>query len=81
MSEIINVHDPINGTFVIRQNLCIGCTLCELICPWGSAHEDPNNPGKWMIDQDGPNKCTGCSACTYECPMIRPDAIVPSWEA
>jgi heterodisulfide reductase subunit A len=49
-------------TAVVDQDLCIGCGLCEEICPYGAPKI-----------QDGKSKilevlCRGCGSCAAECP-------------
>jgi len=49
-------------TAVVNTDLCIGCGLCEEICPYG-AH----------VIKEGKSKtiealCRGCGACAAECP-------------
>jgi heterodisulfide reductase subunit A len=49
-------------TAVVDEDLCIGCGLCEEICPYGAPKV-----------QDGKSKvlevlCRGCGSCAAECP-------------
>ena len=53
-----------NGTYLIDQDLCIGCSECIDECP----------RGVMMLHQDSevPIKCTACGECAEICPC---DAI------
>jgi len=58
-----NSHDP--GK-VVRANCragCIGCAICQKVCPEGAIVMD-NNLAK--IDY---GKCAGCMACVNKCPV------------
>jgi heterodisulfide reductase subunit A len=49
-------------TAVVDEDQCIGCGLCEEICPYGAPKV-----------QDGKSKilevlCRGCGSCAAECP-------------
>jgi len=50
-------------TAVIDEELCIGCGLCEEICPYG-AHKVVE--GKSTVIEA---LCRGCGACAVECPQ------------
>jgi len=50
-------------TAVVEEELCIGCGLCEEICPYG-AHKVVE--GKSTVIEA---LCRGCGACAVECPQ------------
>jgi len=50
-------------TSVVDEELCIGCGLCEEICPYG-AHKVVE--GKSTVIEA---LCRGCGACAVECPQ------------
>jgi heterodisulfide reductase subunit A len=52
--------DAITG--VVDEDLCIGCGLCEEICPYGAPKIDE---GKSKIREI---LCRGCGSCAAECP-------------
>jgi heterodisulfide reductase subunit A len=49
-------------TSVVNEDLCIGCGLCEEICPYG-AHYIEEGKSKTVEAL-----CRGCGACAAECP-------------
>jgi heterodisulfide reductase subunit A len=49
-------------TAVVDENLCIGCGLCEEICPYGAPKIDE---GKSKVREI---LCRGCGSCAAECP-------------
>jgi heterodisulfide reductase subunit A len=49
-------------TAVVNEDLCIGCGLCEEICPYG-AHSIEEGKSKTIEAL-----CRGCGACAAECP-------------
>jgi heterodisulfide reductase subunit A len=52
--------DAITG--VVNEDLCIGCGLCEEICPYGAPKVEE---GKSKIREI---LCRGCGSCAAECP-------------
>lgn len=50
--------------FNVDKNLCIGCGLCETVCPTGNITFE-NNRLIWRHD----NSCTCCLACYHHCPQ------------
>ncbi len=46
---------------IVNPEMCIGCGICQEICPTGSITVD----GVAMIDQ---SHCIGCGHCVSECP-------------
>jgi heterodisulfide reductase subunit A len=49
-------------TAIVDEELCIGCGLCEEICPYG-AHQIVESKSKTIEAL-----CRGCGACAAECP-------------
>jgi heterodisulfide reductase subunit A len=49
-------------TAVVDEDLCIGCGLCEEICPYGAPKIEE---GKSKILEI---LCRGCGSCAAECP-------------
>jgi len=49
-------------TAVVDEDLCIGCGLCEELCPYGAPKVEE---GKSKIIEA---LCRGCGACAAECP-------------
>jgi len=54
----------------IDPEICIGCGMCELVCPEGCVYNSgkKNSSGKEVraIDYD---YCKGCGLCAAECPV------------
>lgn len=51
------------NTLKLDQGRCVGCGMCELVCPHGVLALDQ---GKAVIqDRDG---CMECGACSLNCP-------------
>jgi len=49
-------------TAVVDEDLCIGCGLCEELCPYGAPRVEE---GKSKVIEA---LCKGCGACAAECP-------------
>jgi Fe-S-cluster-containing hydrogenase component 2 len=55
--------DPATGAKVVIEDLCIGCHLCTIACPFGTAFTLPQS-GKAAKC----NLCGGQPACAVACP-------------
>lgn len=55
------------STLVFREDKCVGCTLCTVVCPHGVFEMRDSKAA--VVDLDG---CMECGACVKNCPV---DAI------
>ncbi len=53
---------PLRHIVVVDANQCIGCGLCETVCPVGAV--SVNNTA--FVD---PMRCMGCGRCAAKCPQ------------
>ena len=60
--------DPATGAKVVMEELCIGCHLCTIACPFGTVYTLPKTDKASKC-----NLCGGNPACVVACPT---DAIV-----
>jgi len=57
-------------SYFILQDKCIGCTLCQRVCPTDAIAGELKKPETFEIIQD---KCIKCDACRGKC---KPQAII-----
>lgn len=71
------------STLTLDQDTCIGCGLCEVVCPHGVLVVEEKKA--LLVDHDG---CMECGACAKNCPVkaiqVTPGvgcaaAIINSW--
>ena len=62
--------DPETGAKIVHDNLCVGCKVCTIACPFGAVNYNAST-GKVIKC----NLCGGDPACAIACPT---DAIVYS---
>jgi NADPH-dependent glutamate synthase beta subunit-like oxidoreductase/Pyruvate/2-oxoacid:ferredoxin oxidoreductase delta subunit len=48
---------------VVDENLCVGCNVCAVVCPFGAVKKDENEIAR--INED---LCKGCGICAARCP-------------
>jgi 2-oxoacid:acceptor oxidoreductase delta subunit (pyruvate/2-ketoisovalerate family) len=48
---------------VVDENLCTGCNVCAVVCPYGAIKKDEN--GVAQVNED---LCKGCGICAARCP-------------
>ena len=53
---------------VVNQDKCIGCGLCETICPYGAIHV-VQVPGEGFKAENISALCKGCGVCAAACPQ------------
>jgi ferredoxin len=51
-------------TLQLDKDVCVGCGMCELVCPHGVF--EMNAKKARVIDRDG---CMECGACATNCPV------------
>ncbi len=55
-------------TAEVDEELCIGCGLCESLCPYGAISMVELNPHK-LISQTTDVQCKACGICVASCPI------------
>jgi 2-oxoacid:acceptor oxidoreductase delta subunit (pyruvate/2-ketoisovalerate family) len=48
---------------VVDENLCIGCNICAVVCPFGAVRKNENE-----VAQVNGDLCKGCGICATRCP-------------
>jgi Fe-S-cluster-containing hydrogenase component 2 len=59
--------DPATGAKVVMENVCVGCAVCTIACPYGTMFYNPDTHKAIKCDL-----CGGEPACVNACPT---DAI------
>jgi Fe-S-cluster-containing hydrogenase component 2 len=55
--------DPATGAKVVLDEVCVGCKLCAIACPFGTIFFDPASERAAKCDL-----CAGDPACAHACP-------------
>ena len=56
-------RDPETGAKVVRENLCVGCKVCTIACPFGTVNYVASTGKVQKCDL-----CAGDPACAKACP-------------
>ena len=52
-------------TLTLDADKCVGCGLCEIVCPHGVFEMSENEKRVFIADKDA---CIECGACSLNCP-------------
>jgi heterodisulfide reductase subunit A len=55
-------------TAEVDEELCVGCGLCESLCPYGAISMVWRNPQK-LVSETTDVQCQGCGICVASCPI------------
>jgi 2-oxoglutarate ferredoxin oxidoreductase subunit delta len=60
----------IKGNIIVDQQLCKGCGVCVVACPFQVLALSPqvNGKGYNYSHAANPDACTGCASCAIVCP-------------
>ena len=71
--------DPDNGAKVVMDDVCVGCAVCTVACPYGTMFYNPDTHKAFKCDL-----CGGDPACVKSCPtgaLEYVDMDQPDWLA
>ncbi len=71
--DAISVHGD-TGAKLINNNLCVGCRLCTIACPFGTVNFDQQTGKVVKCDL-----CDGKPACVDACPTQAITFVDTSW--
>lgn len=77
------------GLIVYKEDLCIFCTKCELVCPPGAIRFTYSEDGNKKFHYN-PYLCIYCGECVRACPkqgcltqvedLAPPETVIPDWD-
>lgn len=76
ISQIDNMFEQVQSRFlentkkkICDKQLCVGCGVCQNICPAGAITMEEDNEG-YLFPKLDLKKCTYCNLCRNSCPIL-----------
>ena len=73
--------NPATGAKIVLDEVCVGCALCVVSCPYGTVFYNPTTHKAFKCDL-----CSGEPACATACPTdaieyeeVTPGDWLPTW--
>lgn len=67
--------EPVHNPIAINPETCIGCMICDFVCPGDVIHQQPRTKQLPVIAH--PDECWYCGLCEQACPADAITVIFP----